>query len=359
MQALSLQAKDAWIATLQAHISNALDVGVSRPQNEANLSAGKSFSSMNVLPMSNTRREEIKAVLGNDTCCDCGVPDNTWASINLGILLCIECSGVHRKIGTHISKVRSMTLDRWDDSLMQVSICINGVNGNRMMMLAIGNTNLNSVYLSGVDDTDELMREMCSDRTKREAFIRSKYIDKAFMATSEMDKDDLNQILFDASKEASDMILAVRAVANGADVNWQTDFNDDWAPLHACCHFQNVACAEFLYQNYANINTADKQGRTPLHVAADEGHEIMVEFLLSRGATVEVKDEEGKSPLDLALAKFHPTVVTHLRLHQLEKMEVMDRTRARERRDDKTREEILKTQDEDEAAQSPLMMDSP
>ena len=36
---------------------------------------------------------------------------NAWASINLGVLLCIECSGIHRSLGSHISKVRSLTLD--------------------------------------------------------------------------------------------------------------------------------------------------------------------------------------------------------------------------------------------------------
>lgn len=36
-----------------------------------------------------------------------------WCSVNLGILVCIECSGIHRNLGTHISKVRSLELDDW------------------------------------------------------------------------------------------------------------------------------------------------------------------------------------------------------------------------------------------------------
>lgn len=39
--------------------------------------------------------------------------DPEWASLNLGILMCIECSGVHRNLGSHISKVRSLGLDDW------------------------------------------------------------------------------------------------------------------------------------------------------------------------------------------------------------------------------------------------------
>ena len=42
---------------------------------------------------------------GNSVCADCGSPEPDWASLNLGVLLCIECSGIHRKKGVHVSKV--------------------------------------------------------------------------------------------------------------------------------------------------------------------------------------------------------------------------------------------------------------
>jgi len=49
----------------------------------------------------------------NPTCADCGNADPTWASINLGVMVCIQCSGIHRSLGVHISKVRSVDLDQW------------------------------------------------------------------------------------------------------------------------------------------------------------------------------------------------------------------------------------------------------
>lgn len=49
--------------------------------------------------------DALKSLPGNDKCADCGAPEPEWASLNLGVLICIECSGVHRKIGVHISKV--------------------------------------------------------------------------------------------------------------------------------------------------------------------------------------------------------------------------------------------------------------
>ena len=47
----------------------------------------------------------LRCVPGNEVCADCNSSDPDWASLNLGILLCIECSGVHRNLGVHISKV--------------------------------------------------------------------------------------------------------------------------------------------------------------------------------------------------------------------------------------------------------------
>ncbi|KXN67976.1 Arf GTPase activating protein [Conidiobolus coronatus NRRL 28638] len=49
----------------------------------------------------------------NLVCADCKTPDPRWASYNLGCFLCLRCSGIHRSLGTHISKVKSIDLDTW------------------------------------------------------------------------------------------------------------------------------------------------------------------------------------------------------------------------------------------------------
>lgn len=47
----------------------------------------------------------LRGIPGNNVCAECNSPEPDWASLNLGVLLCIQCSGVHRNLGVHISKV--------------------------------------------------------------------------------------------------------------------------------------------------------------------------------------------------------------------------------------------------------------
>ena len=71
-------------------------------------------------------------VPGNSRCVDCGAADPKWASINLGVLMCLRCSGVHRSLGTNISRVQSLELDIhcWDTSIFHSLVATGNNNAN-------------------------------------------------------------------------------------------------------------------------------------------------------------------------------------------------------------------------------------
>ncbi|KAK9759397.1 Protein gts1, variant 2 [Basidiobolus ranarum] len=69
--------------------------------------------------------EELVKQPGNSACADCKASGPRWASHNLGIFLCISCAGIHRCLGTHISKVKSINLDTWTPEQIQVFIRFN------------------------------------------------------------------------------------------------------------------------------------------------------------------------------------------------------------------------------------------
>ena len=67
------------------------------------------------------RLDEIMRHPDNQLCADCGARAPRWSSVRLGILICTNCAGIHRKLGTHISFVQSLTIDKW--KLEWVELC--------------------------------------------------------------------------------------------------------------------------------------------------------------------------------------------------------------------------------------------
>ncbi|WP_374699426.1 ankyrin repeat domain-containing protein [Wolbachia endosymbiont (group A) of Limnophora tigrina] len=63
------------------------------------------------------------------------------------------------------------------------------------------------------------------------------------------------------------------------------------------------------FDQRANIEAKDDDGRTPLHRAAERGHKEIVEFLVDQGASIETKSKDNKTPLDLARERNHTEIV--------------------------------------------------
>lgn len=96
----------------------------------------------------------------NRECADCKAKGPRWASVNLGIFICMQCSGIHRSLGVHISKVRSATLDTWLPE--QVAV-----------IQSMGNEKSNSYWEAELPPN--------YDRVGIENFIRAKYEEKRWI----------------------------------------------------------------------------------------------------------------------------------------------------------------------------------
>ncbi|XP_029370051.1 stromal membrane-associated protein 2 [Echeneis naucrates] len=106
----------------------------------------------------------LLALEENKFCADCESKGPRWASWNLGIFICIRCAGIHRNLGVHISKVKSVNLDQWTQEQVQ---CVQ----------EMGNAKAKRLYEAFLP---ECFQRPETDQSA-EIFIRDKYDKKKYM----------------------------------------------------------------------------------------------------------------------------------------------------------------------------------
>ncbi|KAI1851087.1 hypothetical protein JX266_003752 [Neoarthrinium moseri] len=107
----------------------------------------------------------VHSVVGNQTCADCHARNPAWASWSLGIFLCMRCAAIHRKLGTHISKVKSLSMDGWTNEQVENMRRVGNIASNKIY-------NPDNKHPPVPVDADEADSAM-------ERFIRSKYMQRA------------------------------------------------------------------------------------------------------------------------------------------------------------------------------------
>ncbi|KAA0707903.1 Arf-GAP with coiled-coil, ANK repeat and PH domain-containing protein 3 [Triplophysa tibetana] len=176
LQAESEKLRQAWIQAVQASIASAYrEISENYYIERLDRTASPSTSSIDSASEPRERvvrgdgiLQRVQSLPGNEVCCDCGQADPRWASINLGILLCIECSGIHRSLGVHCSKVRSLTLDTWEPELMK-------------LMCELGNAVINHIYEGSCEEQGLKKPSHNSSRQEKETWIKAKYVERKYL----------------------------------------------------------------------------------------------------------------------------------------------------------------------------------
>ncbi|KAI8647773.1 hypothetical protein BD408DRAFT_938 [Parasitella parasitica] len=250
--------------------------------------------------------KEIRMVPGNDRCADCGANDPEWACTNLGIIVCIECSGIHRSLGVHVSKVRSVVLDKWESDAIEV-------------MLRLGNAVGNSIYESAVPDHMEPFRiAHNSARGDRDLWIIEKYVKKSFVAPCNLSQESLDKEFWNVTIEG-ELDNSLERLAQGANVDYKNIEDESRSALHKMVDKGDEVTVEFLLQRLSDINQQDANGWTALHYAAANNNVRLVLALLKRHAKPDISNKSNMSPLDLAVDRQSVQAVTALRLFAFDK----------------------------------------
>ncbi|XP_077410707.1 arf-GAP with SH3 domain, ANK repeat and PH domain-containing protein 1 isoform X2 [Vanacampus margaritifer] len=235
--------------------------------------------------------EDVLRMPGNELCCDCGAADPKWLSTNLGILTCIECSGIHREMGVHISRIQSMELDKL---------------GTSELLLAknIGNSSFNEI-MEGNLPCPSPKPGPSSDMTVRKEFINAKYVDHKYARKTCSSAAAKMVELYEAVR-ARDLLALVQVYAEGVELMEplpEAGPETGETALHYSVRTADqtsLHLVDFLVQNSGNLDKQTEWGNTALHYCCMYEKPECLKLLLRGKPATDITNQNGETALDVA-----------------------------------------------------------
>uniref|UniRef100_A0A3Q3N0A8 ArfGAP with SH3 domain, ankyrin repeat and PH domain 2b n=1 Tax=Labrus bergylta TaxID=56723 RepID=A0A3Q3N0A8_9LABR len=274
-----------WVSVLQNSKEEALNKAFQGDQNEGENNIVQELTKAIVA--------EVKRMSGNDGCCDCGAPAPTWLSTNLGVLICIECSGIHREMGVHYSRIQSLDLD---------------VLGTSELLLAknVGNASFNEIMEANLSAQDVTKPDASSDMQTRKDYITAKYTEKRFAQRLCADAASRLQTLYEAVRNR-DILSLIQVYAEGVDLMEASSQPNEHEPGETVLHLavrmgdrNSLHIVDFLAQNSGDLDKQTVRGSTALHYCCLTDNSECLKLLLRGKASVSITNEAGEMPLDIA-----------------------------------------------------------
>uniref|UniRef100_A0A672KXE0 Arf-GAP with SH3 domain, ANK repeat and PH domain-containing protein 2-like n=1 Tax=Sinocyclocheilus grahami TaxID=75366 RepID=A0A672KXE0_SINGR len=262
----------AWISVLTNSKQEALNVALDERRQSGENS---------VEDLTRAITEDIRRMPGNNVCCDCGAPDPSWISINLGILTCIECSGIHREMGVHYSRIQSLSLDKL---------------GTSELLLArnVGNSGFNEIVEASLP-SPSVKPSAESDMAIRKDFILSKYMEWQFAQHSGGSLEIKRKYLQDAVR-SRDVFSLLQLYAERMDFSLPLPCplqEKGETALHLAVLLSDrtsLHVADFLFHNCNNLDAQNVKGNTALHYCCQHNKTECLKLLLRAKANTHISE---------------------------------------------------------------------
>lgn len=191
---------------------------------------------------------------GNSICVDCGSTDSVeWVSINFLVVFCVRCSSSHRNLGSHISRIRSLKLDNFE-------------NESELLLRYINNNQANEYLERNLEQNKKLNSSSLSE--ERLQFIRSKYLLKSYAQKF----DGTNDLLV-RSIQRIEIHDVIKYITCGADLNINVLIN-----LNSNQDFKTITLFEYSLRKFIEIENDHLQSKKLF---------IISELLLLNGCKVD------------------------------------------------------------------------
>ncbi|XP_028831124.1 arf-GAP with SH3 domain, ANK repeat and PH domain-containing protein 1a isoform X1 [Denticeps clupeoides] len=235
--------------------------------------------------------EDVLRIPGNEFCCDCGAPEPKWLSTNLGILTCIECSGIHREMGVHISRIQSVELDKLGTSEL-------------LLAKTVGNSSFNEI-LEGNLPSASAKPTPTSDMTERKEFINAKYVEHRYARRTASMATARQGDLYEAVR-TRDLMSLIQLYAEGVELTDQfPEAGQD--PGETALHFAvrtadhtSLHLVDFLVQNSGTLDKQTDSGNTALHYCCLYEKPECVKLLLRGKPAIDIANQNGETALDVS-----------------------------------------------------------